>query len=358
VCSPTRAAFLTGRYQQRFGIVDVRIEEKGREGGLPESTVTLPEALKKNGYATALFGKWHLGYHDRDNPVNHGFDDFIGFLGGGADYHTHTGWRNGLKREAPVGYSTDIITDKSVDFIQRHKDQPFFLFVSHQAVHNPYQTRDDVPGSRPKDWRQNHIDDINRPRYKRLVEDLDTSVGTILDTLRETGLAENTLVFFFSDNGDVRMSPAKRAYRGGKFSQYEGGHRVPAVAWWPGKIVAGTKSDAVLAGFDLFPTFSDIAGLSKGIPDNFDGTSAKTVLLENKPFPSADRDLFFGYEPKLGTALRRGDWKLIMKDGEVELYNLAKDPKEETDVAAENEQIVASMRQAIEEFKKTVVSGS
>jgi arylsulfatase A-like enzyme len=358
VCSPTRAALLTGRYQQRYGIVDVRIEEEGRDGGLPESTITLPEALRQNGYATALFGKWHLGYHDRDNPVDHGFDEFIGFLGGGADYHKHTGWRNGLKREAPVGYSTDIITAKSVDFIHRHKDKPFFLFISHQAVHNPNQTREDAPQGRAGDWKQNQISDINRPRYKQLVLNLDASVGTILATLRQTGLAESTLVFFFSDNGDVRMSPVERSYRGGKFSQYESGHRVPAVAWWPGRIQADTKSDELLAGFDLFPTFIDIAGISEGAPENLDGKSAKVVLLENKSSPAAGRDLFFGYEPKLGTALRRGNWKLIVKDGDLQLYNLAKDPKEETNVAAGNEETVKSMRDAIEGFKMTVVPGS
>ena len=358
VCSPTRAAFLTGRYQQRYGIVDVRIEEAGRDGGLPDNAITLPEVLKKSGYATALFGKWHLGYPDRDNPVNHGFDEFIGFLGGGADYHAHNGWRNGLKREAPDGYSTDIITTKSVDFIHRHRDKPFFLYVAHQAVHNPYQTRDDVPESRAPDWKQNRIDDINRPRYQKLIRDLDASVGTILDTLRKTGLDRNTLVWFFSDNGDVRMSPVERAFRGGKFSQYEGGHRVPAVAWWPGKIPAGKRSDAVLAGFDLFPTFMDIAGIPLNSIGPLDGSSAKVVVLENKPFPSADRDLFFGYEPKLGTALRRGNWKMIAKDGNIELYDLARDPKEETNVAAGNGETAASMREAIERFKTDVVPGS
>ena len=358
VCSPTRAAFLTGRYQQRYGIVDVRVEEVGRDGGLPDGAVTLPEVLKKNGYATALFGKWHLGYHDRDNPVNHGFDEFIGFLGGATDYHKHTGWRNGLSREHVSGYSTDIITTKSVDFIQRHKNGPFFLYVAHQTPHNPYQTREDTPDKRPDGWKQNRIDEINRPRYRQMVKDLDDSVGAILDAVRTSGLAENTLVFFFSDNGDVRMSPVERKMRGGKFSQYEGGHRVPAVAWWPGKIPSGGTSDAVLAGFDLFPTFTDIAGLVQDVPGNLDGSSAKAVLLENKPFPAAGRDLFFGYEPKLGTALRRGEWKMILKDGEMELYNLAKDPKEETNVADGNKETVASMREAVEAFKKTVVPGS
>jgi arylsulfatase A-like enzyme len=356
VCSPTRAAFLTGRYQQRVGIVDVIVGVREPDQGIPPSTPTLARVFQENGYATALFGKWHCGYEDKFNPVRHGFDEFVGFLNGGADYHQHGTWRNGLEQQDVQGYSTDIITDKSVDFIRCHKDQPFFLHVAHQTPHNPYQTRADTPENREEDWKQNRVDDVNRPRYREMLKDLDDSVGKVLDTLSETGLAGNTLVFLWSDNGDVRMSPKEGPWRGGKFSQYEGGHRVPAVAWWPGKIKAGTKSDALLAGFDLFPTLTGIAGISSGIPDNLDGTSAKDHLLEQTAFP--DRDLFFGYEPKLGTAMRRGDWKMIVKGGDVQLYNLNNDPKETTNIATENPEITKSMRQAIEGFKQTVVPGS
>lgn len=358
VCSPTRAAFLTGRYQQRVGIVDVLVGKQNPEHGLPPETTTIAEVLQKNGYATGLIGKWHLGYRDHHNPVNHGFDEYYGFLSGGADYHVHKGWRDGLKVVEPSGYSTDIITDKSVDFIKRHKDKPFFLYVAHQTPHNPYQTRADVPESRQKDWKQNRVDDINRPRYQQLIKDLDASVGTILDTLKDSGLADNTLVFFWSDNGDVRMAPVERPMRGGKFSQYEGGHRVPAVAWWPGHIDAGTKSAELLAGFDLFPTLTDIAGISDGIPAKLDGSSAKDVLLEQKPFSAASRDLFFGYEPKLGTAMRRGNLKMIVKEDDVQLYDLKADPMEATNLVSQHPEIAKSMREAIERFKQTVVPES
>ena len=356
VCSPTRTAFLTGRYQQRAGIVDVIVGDKEEDQGIPASMPTIAEVFKKNGYATALFGKWHCGYADRFNPVNHGFDEFVGLLNGAADYHLHGAWRNGLKQQDVKGYSTDIITEKSVDFIERNKEKPFFLYVAHQTPHNPYQTRSDTPENREKGWKPNRVSDENRPRYKEMLKDLDDSVGTILDTVRKSGLAENTLVFFWSDNGDVEMSPVEGPLRGRKFSQYEGGHRVPAVAWWPGKIKAGSESDALLAGFDLFPTFTDIAGISGDNPENLDGTSAKDLILGGKPFP--DRDIFFGYEPKLGTAMRRGDWKMIVKGDDVQLYNLKEDLGETTNVAAENSQITESMRQAIEGFRKNVVPGS
>ena len=190
-----------------------------------------------------------------------------------------------------------------------------------------------------------------------MLEDLDKGVGKILDTLDELKIAENTLVFFFSDNGAVGMSPKKfRPHRGSKFSQYEGGHRVPAVAYWPGKIQADTRSDKLVVGFDLFPTLSDIAGISGSNPANLDGASFKDHLLEQKDFP--DRDIFFGYEPKLGTAMRRQQWKMIIKEKNVQLFNLEKDIKETTNVSAKHAEVARSMQEAIEQFKKEVTPGT
>ena len=353
VCSPTRTAFLTGRYQQRVGIVDVIVGKNEPDTGIPPATSTLSRVFQKSGYATALFGKWHCGYEPRFNPRHLGFDEFVGFLHGGGGYHSPNFWRDGLQPLSLQGYSTDIITNRSLDFIRRHQDKPFFLYVAHQAVHNPYQTRDDTPDKREPGWNQNAVNVVNQPRYKKIVEDLDQSVGRILDTVSELGISQDTLVFFWSDNGDVRMSPAElRPYRGGKFSHFEGGHRVPAVAWWPGKIKAGTKSDALLAGFDLFPTLTDLAGISKDNPANLDGSNAKDHFLQQKPM--APRDLFFGYEPKLGTAMRRDHWKMIIKGDDLQLYNLQNDLKETNNVAAQNPEIVDPMSRAIEEFKQTV----
>jgi arylsulfatase A-like enzyme len=357
VCSPTRAAFLTGRYQQRVGIVDVIVGSREPHSGILPSIPTLPRVFKDNGYVTALFGKWHCGYQDQYNPVHHGFDEFVGFLNGATDYHNHGDWRVGLEKQNVPGYSTHIITDRSIDFIQRNQDNPFFLYVSHAAVHNPYQTAEDTPENRVKGEKPNQINDTNRDKYKWMLRDLDKGVGQILDTLKELDLAKNTLVFFFSDNGAVGMSPREfRRFRGGKFSHYEGGHRVPAVAWWPGRIKAGSRSDALIVGFDLFPTLTDIAGISESNPEKFDGTTFKAHLLEQKDFP--DRDIFFGYEPKLGTAMRRGDWKMIVKGEDRQLFNLQLDPQESTDVADQQPEITRSMKQAIDRFKTSVTRPS
>ncbi len=357
VCSPTRAAFLTGRYQQRVGIVDVIVGSREPQSGISPSVPTLPRVFKDHGYATALFGKWHCGYQDQYNPVHHGFDEFVGFLNGATDYHKHGAWRVGLEKKDSPGYSTHIITDRSVDFIRRNKDNPFFLYVSHAAVHNPYQTVEDTPDNRLKGENPNQINDKNRDKYRWMLQDLDEGVGQILDTLHDLDLVENTLVMFLSDNGAVGMSPKEfRKFRGGKFSHYEGGHRVPAVAWWPGKIKAGVQSDKLIVGFDLFPTLTEIAGISKSNPENLDGASFKTHLLEQKDFP--DRDIFFGYEPKLGTALRRGDWKMIVKEENVQLFNLGRDPRELTNVADQHPEVTQSMKQAIERFKTNVTVGS
>lgn len=357
VCSPTRTAFLTGRYQQRSGIVDVIVGSREPDSGIPSTVVTLPRVFKDNGYATALFGKWHCGYQDEYSPIHHGFDEFVGFLNGATDYHQHSSWRVGLKQTNVPGYSTDIITKRSVDFIERHRDEPFFLYVSHAAVHNPYQTAEDTPDKRIKGENPNRINPVNRAKYKRMLEGLDQSVGLILDAIKMHDLAQNTLVIFFSDNGAVGMSPQEfRHRRGGKFSHYEGGHRVPAVAWWPGRIKSGVVSSELIMGFDLFPTFVEIAGLQENLPTNLDGLSVKKHLLEQGDVPS--RDLFFGYEPKLGTAMRRGDWKMIVKEGDVQLYDLKNDLMETKNVAEEYPEISRAMLQEITRFKEEVTPGT
>lgn len=357
VCSPTRAALLTGRYQQRFGIVDVIVGSREPEKGLLPSTPTLPRVFKDNGYATALFGKWHCGYHDKYNPTHHGFDEFVGFLNGATDYHKHGSWRVGLEQTNVPGYSTHVITQHSVDFIKRHRSEPFFLYVSHAAVHNPYQTVEDTPDNRIQGENPNRLNDKNQAKYKWMLQDLDAGMGEILTTLDEFELAKNTIVVFMSDNGAVGMCPREfRRYRGGKFSHYEGGHRVPAIVRWPGKIRAGAQSDDLIVGFDIFPTLTDFAGISGDNPDNLDGVSVRDHFLGQGDVPA--RDVFFGYEPKLGTAMRRGKWKMIVKEDQVQLFNLAENPGETAEVSQEHPGLTSSMRLAIEQFKLEVLPGT
>jgi len=347
VCSPTRAALLTGRYQQRVGIIDV-IARHLDTPGLEAAELTIPRLMKQNGYRTALFGKWHLGGEPRHNPIHHGFDEFVGLLPGAGDYHSHRNWMDGMEVKEQTGYSTTVITNLSADFIKRNKQNPFFLYVSHQAVHNPYQ----VPAGGTKTKISDR--DKNRPRYKVMLQELDKGVGKILDTLKDLDLDENTFVFFFSDNGAVRMNPNERPYRGGKFSNYEGGHRVPAVARWPGHIKAGWVSDELTVGMDLLPTLMDIVGV--GIPKErkLDGMSMKDHLLEQADI--LDRKVFFGYEPKLGTAMRDKHWKMQTKGDVVELYDLSNDIKETKNIAAQHPERCKEMKAAIEEWKLEVSS--
>jgi arylsulfatase A len=351
VCSPTRAALLTGRYQQRVGIIDV-IAGHLDTPGLDPAELTIARLMKQRGYRTALFGKWHCGPKLRHNPINHGFDEFVGFLAGGCDYLVHRNWLDGKQVKEQKGYSTHIITDRSVDFIKRNKDKPFFLFVSHQAVHNYYQIPADPPGTRGRDIPLRGKE--AQARYKIMLEDLDRGVGTVLDTIKTLELDEKTLVMFCSDNGDVRMSPHERPYRGGKFSNYEGGHRVPAVARWPGRIKAGWTSDGLTVGMDLLPTIMDITGIDMPRQRKLDGISIKDHLLGQSDLP--DRRVFFGYEPKLGTAMRDGAWKMQTKGDVVELYDLSQDIKETTNLADQYPERTKAMKAAIDAWKLEVTA--
>ena len=354
VCSPTRAALLTGRYQQRVGIVDV-ITRHLNTPGLDPSELTIPRLMKQNGYRTALFGKWHLGVEPGQNPIHHGFDQFVGYLNGAADYHNHGDWYNGQQRTDIKGYTTHLITDHAVRFIRENKDTPFFLYVAHEAVHLPFQTPDDTLENRPKRkltsqemWDPNRI----RPKYKIMLEEMDKGIGQILDTVCSEGLAENTFLFFFSDNGAIGAGGSNMPFRGGKFSNYEGGHRVPAIAWWPGKIEAGSTSDELMVGMDLLPTIMDIVGIELPKQRKLDGISFKDHLLDQIDMP--ERRVFFGYEPKLGTAMRDGPWKMQTKGDVVELYDLSKDIKETTNVADQYPQRTEEMKAAIEKWKQEV----
>ena len=349
VCSPSRAAFLTGRYQQRVGIVDVIVGYKDKDG-LEPAEITIPSLLKEAGYATAIFGKWHCGTDIRHNPINHGFDEFIGFLPGGCDYHNHKDWWDGKEKKEIEGYSTHIITDRSIDFIRRNKENPFFLYIAHQSVHNFYQIPEDPPDLWYRDIPLGG-EEAQR-RYQIMLKDLDENVGKVMEVIKEAGLEENTFVFFFSDNGDVRMSPMDRPYRGGKFSNYEGGHRIPAVAWMPGKIDAGWVSDELSAGTDLLPTIMDILGVEVPKDRELDGISLKNHLFKQRDI--ADRQVFFGYEPKLGTAMRDGNWKMLSKGDKVELYDLSNDIKETTNIADQYPEQTKKMKDAIEKWKQEV----
>lgn len=354
VCSPTRAGFLTGRYQQRVGIVDV-VARHLDTPGLNPIELTIPRLLKQAGYRTALFGKWHLGMEPEFNPTHHGFDEFRGYLDGYIDYHVHRNtWMNGLKKEDQPGYSTHVITQNAVRFIKEQSGyDPFFLFVAHEAVHLPFQTPDDTPENRkpiPKSemWSRDRI----RPKYKVMLEEMDRGIGEILETVRKQGIEKQTLVFFLSDNGAIGAG-SNKPFRGGKFSHYEGGHRVPAIAWWPGMIKPGSMTDELVMAMDLLPTFAVLAGAELPTDRQLDGTDIRGLLLEDEPLP--ERRVFFGYEPKLGTAMRDGNWKMILSSKKFELYDLGSDIAEQNNLVETHPERAESMRAAIEKWKQEVV---
>lgn len=356
VCSPTRAAFMTGRYQQRVGIVDVIVGNRDKHGLSPDQ-ITIPRLMKKGGYETALFGKWHLGQQQSFNPLHHGFDRFVGYLIGAADYHNHrNSWYDGLEKKDQQGYTTHLITDNAVRFIEENKSQPFFLLVAHEAVHLPFQTPDDTVENRkpvPKEefWSRERI----RPKYKIMLEEMDKGVGQILDTIVELDLAKETFVFFFSDNGAIGAG-SNQPLRGGKFSHYEGGHRVPAIAWWPGNIKPASITDELTIGTDLLPTIMDLTKIDVPEDRPLDGTSLKRLLLHQEALP--ERPLFFGYEPKLGTAMRDGKWKMIVSKRGVELFDLSRDLGETTNLSASHPERAKRMQKMIDQWKKNVGSQS
>ena len=370
MCSPTRAALLTGRYQHRYGrefegALSARTQP---DLGLPLEAVTIAEALRDVGYATGMYGKWHLGFHPPLMPTNQGFDDFRGLNTGGGDHHSHIDrsgrkdwWHNG-EIDMEEGYSVDLITKHSVEFIEQHADRPFFLYVAHLAIHFPWQ------GPEEEGYRVEGVDywDLSKlgvhenkdvsAKVKQMVEAVDSSVGEIMDALRAKGLDENTLVIFTSDNGGYltyeggyHNISSNGPLRGQKTDVYEGGHRVPGIARWPGRISPGI-SDETVATFDLFPTFMEVAGASSS-DLSFDGVSLTGLLLKGQQLD--ERNLFWRMRGE--KAMRQGNWKVVqIGDSAPELYDLDADIGEQNDVAADQPERLAGMLEELAAWEADV----
>jgi len=341
VCSPTRAALLTGRYPDIAGVPGViRTHIKNNWGYLDPRAITLPQLLKKAGYHTAIVGKWHLGLASPNTPNERGFDHFHGFLGDMMDdYYNHR--RHGYnymrldeKQIDPEGHATDLFTRWACDYITQHarSTRPFFLYLAYNAPHTPIQP--------PPDWLEKVKKRLpgladRRARLVALIEHLDYGIGQVLSALEESGQSQNTLVIFTSDNGgQLAVGADNGPLRGGKQDMYEGGIRVPACAAWPGKIKPGSRSDRVALTMDLYPTICDAAGAQIDHP--IDGRTILPTLL-GKDQPRIDRYLFWvrreggRYGGRAYYAARFGDFKLVQNSPfePLELYNLKDDPKEQ-----------------------------
>jgi len=370
MCSPTRASILTGCYPQRFGsMFDGALSgTTQRDVGLPTEAMTIAEVLRGNGYATGCFGKWHLGYQAPFLPTNQGFMLFRGLVSGDGDFHTHIDrsgnedWWYNERIERDVGYTTDLLTEYSVDFIETHRERPFFLYLSHLAIHFPWQGPDDPPHRTVgRSWHQDKwgvIPDRNNvsPHVRAMIASLDASVGAIVEALKDRTLAENTIVIFTSDNGgyltygkNFKNISSNGRYRGQKTQLYEGGHRVPMIVSWPRQIPPGV-TEAVAHSNDLFPT---ILNLTHSTSVDTDGIDLTPVLFEREPI--AERDLF--WRSSSHAAVRSGPWKLVVprKDSsKPELFHLADDPGERRNVANMHPGIVKQLRSAWSKWETEV----
>jgi arylsulfatase A len=360
VCSPTRAALLTGRYQQRAGIEGV-IYAKGatRQTGLALEETTFAEVLKTRGYATGIFGKWHLGYNVEFNPAGQGFDEFRGYVSGNVDYHSHIDgagiddWWKNLEKVPEEGYSTDLITKHGIDFIERHKNEPFCLYLPHESVHSPYQGRNDPPERLPggKRGKKTAADNITRA-YKEMVEVMDEGVGKIIETVRRLDLERKTFIFFCSDNGATKNG-SNGALAGYKGSLWEGGHRVPAIAYWPGTIKPGTLTGQTVLGMDMFPTMVSISGAKLPTGLKLDGVDLLGMLTEDRKLP--ERTLFWRYRKE--RAVRKGPWKLLVQGDNVRLYNLDDDLGEKKNLAGARPDMVKMLQGELAAWEQEVSAG-
>ena len=336
VCSPTRAGLMTGRYQQRAGVPGVINADpaKNRHHGLSRREDTLAESLRSIGYRTAIFGKWHLGYDVHFNPTHHGFDEFRGFVSGNIDYQSHfdrmgyLDWWRDDEIDDETGYSTHLITKHAVQFIERHRDRPFFLYVAHEAPHTPFQGPNDPAFRREGKVVPERRSPEHRERaYREMVEELDRGVGDVVGALEEHELSERTYVFFFSDNGGARFG-SNGPLRGHKGSLWEGGIRVPAIAWAPGRVAPGQTTDAVGITLDVFPTLLELAGAEEAKRRRLDGRSFAARLVKSsdrRAAPPSERALFWEFGRQ--AAVRRGDWKLLRPArGDAQLFHLGRDP--------------------------------
>ncbi len=333
VCAPSRAGFLTGRYQQRFGL-ELLPDEGDRTFGLSVAEMTMANRLKPLGYTTGAIGKWHLGTQSQFAPQQRGFDEFFGFLIG---MHSYTVWNQpnnpilrGTQSVTETTYLTDALSREAVDFVQRNQSQPFYLHLAYNAPHDPMQATNEYLARFP------NITDTNRRTFAAMMAAMDDGVGNVLAKLRELKLEENTLVIFFSDNGGIpRVNTSKNdPFSGQKDQLLEGGIRIPFMMQWKGYLSAGVVNSAPMISLDVFPT-----AVSAAMGKNFSDPALDGVNLI--PFLSGvetarPHETLYWRSGVTQYALRAGDWKLLFFQNSTRLYNLATDPSESANLASSN----------------------
>jgi arylsulfatase A len=349
VCTPTRAAFLTGRYQQRVGLEWFLLKEQ-KDMGLPSSEASLAKMLKTGGYATGLFGKWHLGYKPEFGPNAHGFDEFFGILDWSVDYYTHKNidgapdlYENTKPVERP-GYMTDLITERAVAFINGHTREPFFAYVAYNAMVSPIQ-----PPDKPNDIRTRETwGRATRQDYVRMVERVDEGVGSILKALDRNRLARDTLVIFTNDHGGQWYSRREPLFHGFG-TVWEGAIRVPYLLRWPGHLPAGRVSHQPVITMDL--TASILRATDTPPGREMDGLDVMPLLSGKQP--PVERTFFWRVDRpgRKQKAVRKGKWKYVWDNGSELLFDLDKDMAERHDLAYQQRDVVLELKKLLTQWE-------
>ncbi|AEG94207.1 sulfatase family protein [Ramlibacter tataouinensis] len=359
VCSPTRFALMTARYQYRLrGAAEEPINSRSRGSttlGLPPEHPTVPSLLKAAGYRTALIGKWHLGYPPAFGPLRSGYEEFFGPMSGGVDYFSHCSSNGqhdlwlGEQERAEEGYLTDLLSRRAVDYVARmaRQDAPFFLSLHYTAPHWPWETREDA--GKVAEVKDNlfHLHGGNVETYRRMIHHMDEGIGWVMDALRRHGLERDTLVVFTSDNGGERFSD-NWPLVGGKMDLTEGGIRVPWIAHWPAVIAPGGASAQPCMTMDWSATVLDAAGAAADPAYPLDGVSLLPVLRDaSRRFA---RPMHWRMNHRGQRATRDGDWKYLRVDGHDYLFDIPADERERANLAGRDPRRLARMREAWEEW--------
>ena len=350
VCTATRTALITGRYQYRLRVgLEEPLAGNHPEIGLPPEHPTMPSLLKKIGYGTTLIGKWHLGVLPAFGPLKSGYDHFYGFRGGALDYYMHTGTdhRDDLwDDDAPIdqmGYLTDLLGDRAVDVVNGYakSGRPFLISLHFNAPHWPWEGPGDQTESNRLRYRDlNDFDGGTQRTYQRMIEEMDLQIGRVLQALETRGLTENTIVIFTSDNGGERFADTW-PFTGRKMELLEGGLRIPAVISWPARFPRGRTTDQVAISMDWLPTLLAAAGSSPDPAFPSDGINLLPVLTQNAA--PAPRKLFWRYKANAQRAARDGDYKYLKILDNTFLFNVVDDPMERANLKERRRDVYAKL---------------